>query len=262
MCNCSGSNDAMLSRTLPSNCKSSTSTLLISCLSLITPHTLSLHPMLAGHPPSPPSFLSRCLITLSLTVAHLRSGRLLVSEQYQTDRVAIAVVMTSLGSDSNGTHKPVPGKALLPAIEPLVPSSSSHLPFIMPTPPSGIPPKTGTHPTSQFLTHNACTHDNHFFNNHSLAQQEAQLSIFCTGRFKPPAPGSKTLPPLESAPARETGPRYEWVDVGMLEYNPDTKQYLVKRAFVPNHILEKNNKKVEGKSGGGSDGEGSVCTVS
>ena len=42
----------------------------------------------------------------------------------------------------------------------------------------------------------------------------------------------------------------------MLEYNPDTKQYLVKRAFVPNHILEKNNKKVEGKSGGGSDGEG------
>ena len=82
--------------------------------------------------------------------------------------------------------------------------------------------------------------------------------MFSTGRFKSPPPGSKTLPPLESGPAREVGPRYEWVDVGMLEYNPDTKQYLVKRAFVPSHILEKNNnnKKVEGKSGGGSDGEG------
>ena len=32
--------------------------------------------------------------------------------------------------------------------------------------------------------------------------------------------------------------RYEWVDVGMLEYNPTSKLYLVKRVHVPSHILE------------------------
>ena len=32
--------------------------------------------------------------------------------------------------------------------------------------------------------------------------------------------------------------RYEWVDVGMLEYDPTSKLYLVKRVHVPSHILE------------------------
>ena len=32
--------------------------------------------------------------------------------------------------------------------------------------------------------------------------------------------------------------RYEWVDVGMLEYDPTGKLYLVKRVHVPSHILE------------------------
>ena len=32
--------------------------------------------------------------------------------------------------------------------------------------------------------------------------------------------------------------RYEWVDVGMLEYNPASKLYLVKRVHVPSHIAE------------------------
>ena len=35
--------------------------------------------------------------------------------------------------------------------------------------------------------------------------------------------------------------RYEWVDVGMLDYDPDTKLYRVKRVYVPNHILERNS---------------------
>ena len=38
--------------------------------------------------------------------------------------------------------------------------------------------------------------------------------------------------------------RYEWVNVGMLDYNPDTKLFLVKRVNVPNHILEANAKKL------------------
>ena len=34
--------------------------------------------------------------------------------------------------------------------------------------------------------------------------------------------------------------RYEWVDVGMLDYDPATKLYQVKRVCVPDHILERN----------------------
>ena len=34
--------------------------------------------------------------------------------------------------------------------------------------------------------------------------------------------------------------RYEWVDVGMLDYDPATKLYRVKRVYVPDHILERN----------------------
>ena len=42
--------------------------------------------------------------------------------------------------------------------------------------------------------------------------------------------------------------RYEWVDIGMLDYNPDTKLFLVKRVNIPNHILEANAKKLLRKS--------------
>ena len=34
--------------------------------------------------------------------------------------------------------------------------------------------------------------------------------------------------------------RYEWVDVGMLDYDPATKLYRVKRVYVPDHVLERN----------------------
>ena len=44
--------------------------------------------------------------------------------------------------------------------------------------------------------------------------------------------------------------RYEWVDVGMLDYDPTTKLYHVKRVCVPNHILERN------AAVGGGEGEG------
>ena len=39
--------------------------------------------------------------------------------------------------------------------------------------------------------------------------------------------------------------RYEWVDVGMMDYKSDTKMFLVKRVYVPNHVLEANAKKKE-----------------
>ena len=48
--------------------------------------------------------------------------------------------------------------------------------------------------------------------------------------------------------------RYEWVDVGMLDYDPTTKLYHVKRVCVPNHILERNA--AVGGGGGGEGGEG------
>ena len=38
--------------------------------------------------------------------------------------------------------------------------------------------------------------------------------------------------------------RYEWVNVGMLDYNSDTKLFLVKRVNIPNHVLEANAKKL------------------
>ena len=34
------------------------------------------------------------------------------------------------------------------------------------------------------------------------------------------------------------------MNIGMLDYNPDTKLFLVKRVNVPNHILEANAKKL------------------
>ena len=38
------------------------------------------------------------------------------------------------------------------------------------------------------------------------------------------------------------------MNVGMLDYNPDTKLFLVKRVNIPNHILEANAKKLLQKS--------------
>ena len=35
------------------------------------------------------------------------------------------------------------------------------------------------------------------------------------------------------------------MNVGMMDYNPQTKMFLVKRVYVPNHILEANAKKAE-----------------
>ena len=40
----------------------------------------------------------------------------------------------------------------------------------------------------------------------------------------------------------------------MYDYNPSTKLYLVKRVFIPNHLLEKKKKLSEGGSGGESEG--------
>ena len=39
--------------------------------------------------------------------------------------------------------------------------------------------------------------------------------------------------------------RYEWIDVGMLDYDPDTKLYLVKRVNIPNFVLEANARRNE-----------------
>ena len=39
--------------------------------------------------------------------------------------------------------------------------------------------------------------------------------------------------------------RYEWVDVGMIDYDSATKLYKVKRVHVPNHVLKRNKEREE-----------------
>lgn len=65
--------------------------------------------------------------------------------------------------------------------------------------------------------------------------------------------GTRKLPPIQqdSLEKDSLGPHYEWVDVGMLKYNPQTKLYLVKRAFVPEHIADKTKR--AGSEGDSSD---------
>ena len=68
------------------------------------------------------------------------------------------------------------------------------------------------------------------------------------------------LPVLEfPKPAEEEGPPYyEWVEVGVLDYCPDTKRYLVKRAVVPNSLmLENGDGKYNGSSSDTVNGEDS-----
>ena len=87
--------------------------------------------------------------------------------------------------------------------------------------------------------------------------------IFCT----PERVKSPTLAPL--VPRQEAlGPRYEWVDVGVLDYDPPTKLYHIKRVFVPNRLLAKNTVLPSTSStslksdGGSSDGDRSDGEVS
>lgn len=42
--------------------------------------------------------------------------------------------------------------------------------------------------------------------------------------------------------------RYEWVDVGMLDYDPSKKLYMVKRVNIPNHILQAKPLKTDSDS--------------
>lgn len=59
--------------------------------------------------------------------------------------------------------------------------------------------------------------------------------------------------------------RYEWVDVGMLDYNPANKLYYIKRVHVPNYILQAKSLKFDSEekskessdSGSESNGSGS-----
>ena len=44
--------------------------------------------------------------------------------------------------------------------------------------------------------------------------------------------------------AHEHVHRYDWVNVGMMDYNSDSKLFLVKRVNIPNYVLEANAKKL------------------
>ena len=91
------------------------------------------------------------------------------------------------------------------------------------------------------------------------------------GRYQ--SPRNQQLPPLARAHSGQphsppVGPQYEWVDVGMFDYNPQTKLYLVKRVFVPDHVTQKDKSGSSsthslgsaGSSEGSSSGEGSDGT--
>lgn len=69
-----------------------------------------------------------------------------------------------------------------------------------------------------------------------------------------PDSGQPQAPPMDL--------QYEWVDVGMFEYDPQTKLYLVKRVFVPDNVAQKDgacssthNLGSAGSSEGSSDAE-------
>ena len=43
-----------------------------------------------------------------------------------------------------------------------------------------------------------------------------------------------------------TGPAYEWTNVGVVDYSPASKRFLVKRVVVPDKLLADRDKKEEG----------------
>lgn len=113
----------------------------------------------------------------------------------------------SIGSE-NGTMKPVPAKALIPVLEPF--------PHRTVTPPTGPPPSH--RPTSKLKI---------------IILLPLFLFIFLIGRYKSPI-GGRNLPPVSPmSDSASLGPRYEWTDVGMLDYRSDSKLYLVKRVHLP-----------------------------
>ena len=87
-------------------------------------------------------------------------------------------------------------------------------------------------------------------------------SVHALGRFKSPIGSNRKLPPLQGRQAPSLGPLYEWVDVGMLEYDQDKKLYLVKRVFVPNKIIDQKSNETLNRgdtSNGESDGRSDSC---
>ena len=91
------------------------------------------------------------------------------------------------------------------------------------------------------------------------------------GRYR--SPRTQQLPPLARSRSGQpqspvVGPQYEWVDVGMFDYDPQTKLYLVKRVFVPDHVVRKSKSVSSsthslgsaGSSEASSGGEGSDST--
>lgn len=63
------------------------------------------------------------------------------------------------------------------------------------------------------------------------------LYMCVLGKIKSPIGTKRNLPPLKGAQSAALGPQYEWVDVGMLDYDHEMKLYHVKRVFVPNKVL-------------------------
>ena len=92
------------------------------------------------------------------------------------------------------------------------------------------------------------------------------------GRYR--SPRTQQLSPLARSRSGQpqspvVGPQYEWVDVGMFDYDPQTKLYLVKRVFVPDHVGRKSKSASSssthslgsaGSSEASSGGEGSDST--
>ena len=156
------------------------------------------------------------------------------------------------GYESSGIQKPVPGKALLPVLDVFARST--------PTPPSGPPPE-GHRPISKLVSmYSNIVHSyyNTFVPTHLSPTTINSLNLIClpltAGRYKSPVGTSRNLPPLQGGQVPALGPRYEWVDVGMLDYNPDKKLYLVKRVFVPSKVLQQQDSRTGDGSGGESEG--------
>lgn len=75
------------------------------------------------------------------------------------------------------------------------------------------------------------------------------------GWVKSPVGTTRNLPPLKGAQSPPLGPQYEWVDVGMLDYDQNKKLYYVKRVFVPNKVLDRRPSSISVDHNSTSGGE-------
>ena len=77
---------------------------------------------------------------------------------------------------------------------------------------------------------------------YSPSPPTSTLHCFLVGRLKAVSDAKVVSPPT-------AGPAYEWTSVGVVDYSPTSKRFLVKRVVVPDKLLEKEKEGTQQGSG-------------